>query len=159
MRFEAAARQLQMGPLELAAKLAAFVERFDQIWPDVEDGFVKSLRQMEAPLHFARRAERSPSSMPPVPQGKELPHESIIVVRYLHRHGHYGGRYLPDSGLQKRCHVADIDRAIAPLLELGLATRPHKRVVALIPSARARIEGILSNTNTAQADRNRDRSG
>ncbi len=151
---EAAAR-LRLHPCELVIALAAMVGSFEELYPEVDEGFAETWRQMH-PEHFAkppRDADRKSRSVSghgfsPLPR---LSKDSERLALVLSHKKHWGNNTVSEATLRNHyCRgISDFDSAVRELTNAGILTAAGPRgPFSLNTKAKAQIEELRRRLET-----------
>ena len=145
-----AARRLRLHPCEVVLELAQIATSFDDLYPEVDEGFVETLMQMHPELFVktSRAIDRAtqetigPSS-PPLPR---LSKDAARMVHALSQKKHWGTNTVSEATLKNHyCRdLQNFDYAVKELLRVGILTpeRPHGPF-SLNPKAKVQVDAVV----------------
>ena len=141
-----AARRLHLHPCELVLELAQIATSFDDLYPEVDEGFVETLKQMHHELFVkpSRAIDRPiEASSQPLPRfSKDAEH----IVYALSRKKHWGTNTVSEATLKNHyCRdLHDFDYAVKELLRVGILTPERPRgPFSLNPKAKVQVDAII----------------
>lgn len=145
---EAAAR-LRLHPCQLVLALAGMLASFDELYPEVDEGFTETLKQMH-PERFVR----PPRDVSPIPESRakaspppvsRLSKDSEHLVSVLSRKRHWGTNTVSEATLRNHyCRdLKDFDSAIKELVRAGILIAESPRgPFSLNTKAKARVDEL-----------------
>jgi len=149
IKFEEAVRELQMSPIELALRLASFSEDFDDIFPEIDRGFVDTLRQVFADRYYANDDPHA-SPVQRV-KGEEATGRPVLtdaehaILRLLRSRRCWGNNRLPENAVRKLSHTNDFDDHLRALIGLNFVIRGRGETLSLNQNAKRAIEKALGS--------------
>ncbi len=147
-----AARRLGAHPLTVAFRLASLTDDFADCWPDVEDGYVETLKSMSGTLVVAPHPEPAPrpaaAIAAPSSQNRTLSlgTTAVFVVEKLYRKNRWGKFSVSYTSLRHMCHnPKDLNKAIDELRRADLLiVEGHDKAFSLDPGRKGDIEAIAA---------------
>ncbi len=147
---EAAAR-LRLHPCELVLELARMTGSFEELCPEVDEGFVQTLLQMH-PERLAPTADRATApgvrdSDAPNRISLRLSKDAARIVEVLCHKGHWGRNSVsPDTLRNHYCRgLEDFDAAVKELVRADILTARHPHgPFSLNPKAKSSVEAIIA---------------
>ena len=113
-----AAQSLRLHPLEFVLDVARLTQSFDEIYPEVDEGYVATLKQMQGMRHSFDTEQLLPkaASLP------GLSEDAKCLVSAMKRKGHWGKNTVGKDTLKNHyCrNLRDFDSAIKELLKANM---------------------------------------
>jgi hypothetical protein len=141
-----AARRLRLHPCELVLEIAQIATSFDDLYPEVDEGVVETLKQMHPELFVkpSRAIDRATEvSFQPFPRFSK---DAEDIVYALSRKKHWGTNTVPEATLKNHyCRdLQNFDYAVKELLRVGILTseRPHGPF-SLNPKAKVQVDAVI----------------
>lgn len=142
-----AARRLHLHPCELVLELAQMATSFDDLYPEVEEGFVETLKQMRPERFFkSSRDMRIPEARDISSSPLRLSRDAEQLVSALERKGHWGTNKVSHDTLKNHyCRgLQDFDSAVKELIRGGiLLAEKHRGPFSLNPKARTQVDALI----------------
>ena len=149
-----AADQLSLHPAELVLFLADMVAPFEELYPEVDEGLVNTIRSMH-PEIFSRTSDRQiqQPGLPPredIPTSLRLSPDGERVVLALHNKRHWGSNIVSETTLRNHyCRgLSDFDSAIRELARAKLLSSV-RGPFSLNTRAKAEIDEIVQKLQRA----------
>lgn len=153
-----AAKELGVHPLQVVLALAPLVNRFSDVWPEIEDGFIPTLRQLGLSDTSVVTEQESPGIPEPAPAGNvlrelQLDNLEIGCLRRLSGKKHWGKNSIPEDVLRSKFlrETADPVEALHRLVKADLLVQHGRHRYALNPHKKAEIEAIISGNSSAHS--------
>ncbi len=145
-----AAAQLRLHACELVLELAGMLASFDELYPEVDEGFVETLKQMhpEGFVKLSRDATRvpeAPAKVPPSPFAR-ISKDSELLVAVLYHKKHWGTNTVSEATLRNHyCRdLQDFDSAVKELIRAGILTAESPRgPFSLTTKAKPQVEELI----------------
>jgi hypothetical protein len=143
VRLDDAAKRLHLHPCELVLNLAQMVGSFDDLYPELDEGYIETLKQL---LH-----DSSPKSSLDITEKTSRPlilKDSHAVISVLSSKGFWKKNTIERDTLKKRyCkHIVNLDTAINELQrEEIVIIKKGGNILSLNPKKRKVIEEIISD--------------
>ncbi len=151
-----AARRLRLHPCELVLELAQVATSFDDVYPEVDEGFVETLKQMHPELFVKpsrvidRATEASSQSLP------RLSEDAEDITYALSRKKHWGTNTVSETTLKNHyCRdLRNFDYAVKELLRIGILMpeRPHGPF-SLNPKAKVQVDAVIRKLVESQRNK------
>lgn len=146
-----AASRLGIHPLNLLLKLFPMVGSIEDCWPDLDEGYVDTIRTLgegaQRPTSQpAARLPEPPPEQPPADPLAGIDRGSVRVLEKLWRKDRWGGRAVAWETLHNHyCQDVDnLEEAVEELVQRGLVIKPEKHgPFSLDPSRKGEIERIV----------------
>lgn len=145
-----AARRLHLHPCELVLELAQIATSFDDLYPEVDEGFVETLKQMHPELFVkpSRAIDRASqettwTSSQPLPR---LSKDAERIVYALSHKKHWGTNAVSEATLKNHyCRdLQDFDYAVKELLRVGILTPERPRgPFSLNLKAKVQVDAVI----------------
>ena len=146
---EASAR-LRLHPCELVLWLAKMLPRFEDLYPEVDEGFLETLTQMHPELFGKPVFDVTKTPEPPV-VCLHLSTDAARLVKVLRNKGHWGTHTVRPSTLKNHyCKdLQNFDSAIKELIRAGIlsAERHVRGPFSLNTKARALIDALIRDSD------------
>ena len=141
-----AARRLRLHPCELVLEFAQIATSFDDVYPEVDEGFVDTLKQMHPELFVkpSRAIDRTTeASSQPSPRFSK---DAEDIVYALFRKKHWGTNTVSEATLKNHyCRdLQNFDYAVKELFRVGILTpeRPHGPF-SLNSKAKVQVDAVI----------------
>ena len=145
-----AARTLDLHPANLLLHLSSLGMEFDDVWPDVDNAWIETLKQSD----YARFGHDVPlvtsaDDSGPAEEQEDLgvTDDAALVIEKLWRNEKWGKAYVSLESIQKHTHLApsQLKAAVVDLVKLDLLQEHGSGgPYSLNTGQRAKIEGIAT---------------
>lgn len=139
-----AAAHLRLHPCELVLELAG-IAAFDELYPEVDEGFVETLKQMH-PERFVKPPRIPEAPKVPSPSLPRLSKDSELLVSVLSHKKHWGTNTVSEATLRNHyCRdLQDFDSAVRELTRAGILNAESPRgPFSLNTKAKAQVEELI----------------
>lgn len=142
INFYKAAEELKISPLALMLELAPQVKPFENIFPELDSGFVESIKQKHGEQFFEKEKKKKDDVKINIPK---LSKSAIKIILHLERHSYWGSHYVPKEEINKRCKGIENINDVVNELHQDNFVKLHKgnKTVSLNPSKKKIINLIV----------------
>lgn len=136
-----AARKLKLHPCELILKLAHFAKSFNDVYPELDEGFIKTIKQMHPQNYFEEGVSEHESKRKPFP---DLSKDAITAICHLKNKKYWGSNHVPIDEINRHCRdINDLDTTLKELMNYEIILQ-HKggKTFSLNPKQKKLIYAI-----------------